>query len=328
MNRRRLYVFGTIIIVGILIGIFCLPESGENEENGELERGGRKADDGRLPVADMGDTRGARIQMLVEKARSTPHGKARAAILRQAYDIDPTSTWGGEAAAGLARYCKKEGEVDNARWWYKAAMRATLPLDTLANVDAELGAMRRESAPPAVSRVKLLSYKVQPRDSLWLIARRYATTIDAIKQVNRLRSDVIRPRTVLRVPKGPFDVLITKHNHTLQLLQAGKTVKVYSVGLGVNGSTPTGNFVVTSALRNPIWYSGHSGRIPAGDPRNVLGSRWIGFCHRIGIHGSRKRDEHTIGKDASEGCVRMRDEDVKELFNFITIHKSKVTVVK
>ena len=328
MNRRRLYVFGTIIIIGVLIGIFCLPDSGKNGGNAEPETGRKKADDGRLPVADMGDTRGAQIQMLVEKARSTPHGKARATMLRQAYDIDPTSTWGGEAAAGLARYCKKEGKLDNARWWYKAAMRATLPLDTLANVNAELGTMRRDSAPPAVSRVKLLPYKVQAGDSLWLIARKYATTVDAIKQVNRLRSNVIRPKSVLRVPKGPFDVLITKHNHTLQLLQAGKPVKVYSVGLGANDSTPLGSFVVTSALPDPIWYSGHSGRIPPGDPRNVLGSRWIGFNNRIGIHGSRKSDEHTIGKDASEGCVRMRDEDVKELFNFITIHKSKVTIVK
>ena len=119
---------------------------------------------------------------------------------------------------------------------------------------------------------------------------------------------------------------ISKRAHTLQLLQEGKAVKVYEVAVGATESpTPTGAFNVSNKLVDPIWYS-DKGRIPAGDPRNILGSRWIGFSGRIGIHGTTKADENTVGKDISNGCIRMHDADVRELYDYVVEGKSKVTV--
>lgn len=45
-----------------------------------------------------------------------------------------------------------------------------------------------------------VEYRVQPGDSLWLIARKYGTTIDAIKSLNGLTSDLLDVGQVLRIP--------------------------------------------------------------------------------------------------------------------------------
>lgn len=45
-----------------------------------------------------------------------------------------------------------------------------------------------------------LTYTVQSGDSLWLIAKRYETTADAIKNLNGLPGDLLRIGQVLRIP--------------------------------------------------------------------------------------------------------------------------------
>jgi len=334
MARRRLYVFATIIVVGLLIGIFWLPNGGEQnaalDDEGLLEDIAQNLADksGGLPALDFEKEPAARAKQLVAKARQEASVPEKYKLLVEAYRADQRGLWGGEAAAEIGDIYKGRNSTEQARQWYASAGRASLSARTAARVKRELAVLAAAAGVPAVRRIKFLTYKVQPGDSLWKIARRYATSIDAIRNANNLKRDMIRVGKTLRVPKGPFDALVTKRNHTLQLLQEGKPVKIYRVGLGKNNGTPVGSFVVTSKLVNPVWYSEEHGRIPHGDPRNVLGSRWIGFNGRVGIHGTRKREENSIGKNMSDGCVRMRDADVKELYGFLVEGKSKVTVVE
>jgi hypothetical protein len=46
---------------------------------------------------------------------------------------------------------------------------------------------------------------------------------------------------------------------------------------------------------------------------NPLGPRWIGLDVKgFGIHGTNRPE--SIGKNASHGCIRMRNSDVEDLF--------------
>lgn len=60
------------------------------------------------------------------------------------------------------------------------------------------GAAAAASAPPAAST----SVTVQPGDSLWSIAQRYGTTVDALRTANHLTSDALVPWTKLVLPPG------------------------------------------------------------------------------------------------------------------------------
>jgi lipoprotein-anchoring transpeptidase ErfK/SrfK len=51
---------------------------------------------------------------------------------------------------------------------------------------------------------------------------------------------------------------------------------------------------------------------------NPLGSRWMGLSAKgYGIHGTNVPT--SIGKAASHGCIRMRKQDLEELFEMVTV---------
>lgn len=63
----------------------------------------------------------------------------------------------------------------------------------------------------------------------------------------------------------------------------------------------------------------------AGGPKNPLGARAIYLGATIyRIHGS--NEPSSIGKDASSGCIRMLNEDVSELYQFVKVG-TEVTVM-
>lgn len=342
MSRRRVYVFGAIILVGILIGLFCLPDSGKPpvvdqtrvaaDGTGSGNRTASATDDAagvRLPPADLAAAAAeGRAKELLEKAATSTDARAALDGLTKAYEASPNGRWGGEAAAHIGFLYNRSGNPANAKKWFLLAKNTPLPDAVRARVDAALEAIDKAAAAPAISQIEMVPHKVQPGDSLWKIARQYATSIGSIRSANKLANDMLQLGSTLNIPKGPFDVRVSKSTHMLFLLQDGKIVKTYSVGLGAPETpTPTGEWVVQNKLTNPVWYS-PQGRIPYGDPRNVLGSRWIGFSGRYGIHGTRQQDENTIGQSTSNGCVRLRDADVQELYDFLIEGKSKVSIVE
>ncbi|MBE9129738.1 L,D-transpeptidase [Coleofasciculus sp. LEGE 07092] len=85
--------------------------------------------------------------------------------------------------------------------------------------------------------------------------------------------------------------------------------------------TPTGSFEVTQMVRDPAWEHPWSGEVVPPGEDNPLGSRWIGFWtdgrNQIGFHGT--PDESVIGQAISHGCVRMRDQDVRALFDVVSV---------
>ncbi|MFO7898143.1 MAG: L,D-transpeptidase family protein [Planctomycetota bacterium] len=323
MNRNRLYVFAAVIVVGILIGIYCLTGSSGGGKPTAPEPADAPADDGRLPANDLGSAEQSAARAMLDQAQAMKDSPEKVTLLRQAYNEDPTGQAGGLAAVELGDYCKRNGEIEKATKWYRLARRCPL-VGQLKRIDQELEQARSVESARTLSKIHTEIYEVKSRDALWKIARDNGTTVGAIMDLNGMSNTLIHPGDRLKLPQGRFDIVISKSKHTLTLLQNGKPVKMYPVGLGKDGCTPTGTFHVQNKLKDPRW----KGIIPAGDPQNVLGSRWIGFDRTIGIHGCRKEEEDTIGADASKGCVRMYDKDVKELYKYLVVKKSKVTVIE
>ncbi len=169
-------------------------------------------------------------------------------------------------------------------------------------------------------------YEVKAGDSLVKIAKKFNINYAFIMRINNKSRTIIKIGERLKILKGELSLLVDKSDYTLTILLNGHFIKQYPVGIGKSDKTPVGVFIVDNKLVNPTWYS-PDGVYPFGHPKNVLGTRWIGFEDRnglygYGIHGTANPD--SIGKDMSNGCIRMRNENVEELFDFV---KSKTRVV-
>ena len=161
-------------------------------------------------------------------------------------------------------------------------------------------------------------YNVQPGDNLTRIAKRHQTTPDAITRLSGLKSEVIQPRSRLRILGGKVKVFVDKSDFLLWVTLDDRLLYQARVGLGRDNTTPVGEFTIDVRQKNPTWFRPGSDPIGPGDPRNVLGSRWLGFrdteqISGIGIHGT--VDSDSIGRESSAGCIRMLKEDVEMIFD-------------
>jgi len=91
----------------------------------------------------------------------------------------------------------------------------------------------------------------------------------------------------------------------------------FPVAIGTSRTpTPTGEFEIFQMVEDPVWQSPWTGEVHEPGPDSALGLRWIGFAQMsngiIGFHGT--PTVSSIGRAASNGCVRLRNEDVLELF--------------
>lgn len=117
-------------------------------------------------------------------------------------------------------------------------------------------------------------------------------------------------------------LMLSLEDRHLDVVRPGKPTIRYEVAVGQDDwQTPTGKFTVMSKLENPAWiHPITKEEIPPG-PENPLGPRWIGFWSdgvaQIGFHGTNQED--LIGEAVSHGCVRMRNRDVKMLYELVEI---------
>ncbi|MBC2580956.1 L,D-transpeptidase [Clostridium sp. DJ247] len=108
-----------------------------------------------------------------------------------------------------------------------------------------------------------------------------------------------------------YSITINVNNRSLTLFRDSKVFKTYKVAVGKPSTpTPKGTFKIVNKAVNP------------GGP---FGARWMGLNAPggdYGIHGT--NDPSSIGKNVSNGCVRMYNKDVIEVFNLVPVG----TVVK
>jgi len=158
-------------------------------------------------------------------------------------------------------------------------------------------------------------YEVQKGDTLTKLARRFGTTVELIATSNGIRDNTIRIGKRLKVTKLKFSIVVDKSQNILTLKADGNVMKTYGVSTGKDFSTPTGTFTITNKIVSPTWYT-TGAVIPADDPKNILGSRWLGISKPgYGIHGT--TEPQSIGKQVTAGCVRLKNSDVEELYTIV-----------
>ncbi|MFC1703676.1 L,D-transpeptidase family protein [Candidatus Omnitrophota bacterium] len=159
------------------------------------------------------------------------------------------------------------------------------------------------------------SYEVKSGDSLSKIAKQFKTTVELLKRSNGLQSDAIQAGGSLRVWLGKFSVAVDKSQNTLTLKSNEEIIKVYPVATGLDNCTPIGTFTIVNRIPHPVWYK-EGEIVPPESSENILGTRWLGFdLAGYGIHGT--TDPESIGNQATEGCVRMLNSDVEELYSLL-----------
>ena len=125
-------------------------------------------------------------------------------------------------------------------------------------------------------------------------------------------------------PMAPGSIIInTKQNLLFFVLSNGKAVK-YRVATAKKGFEWSGTNKVSFKTEWPEWRPpvemlARRPELPAymaGGPKNPLGARAIYLGSTIyRIHGT--NEPSSIGKAASSGCIRMLNEDVSELYQFV-----------
>jgi lipoprotein-anchoring transpeptidase ErfK/SrfK len=112
-------------------------------------------------------------------------------------------------------------------------------------------------------------------------------------------------------------LIVSVADRKIVLLEDGKVVKTYPVAVGKRSTpSPSGSFHIASHVANPTYW--HEGKVVKPGPANPVGTRWMGLGFKgYGIHGTNHPE--SIGHAASHGCIRMRNQDVQELFELVRV---------
>jgi hypothetical protein len=174
-----------------------------------------------------------------------------------------------------------------------------------------------------------VTVEVQRGDSLSLVRSRVVEEIPGLRvctglinRVNELGDRYLQPDEELRIPTEAVSTLVDLDARHLFYLFDGEVAAAWEVAIGAPGhETPEGEFRVGDMREDPPWFRPGEGMIPFGDPRNELGTHWVGWDRldgqqsHYGFHGTWKPER--IGEAVSDGCVRMRNEEVAALYRVI-----------
>ena len=133
--------------------------------------------------------------------------------------------------------------------------------------------------------------------------------------------------------EGPGTIVIDTPNKFLFLVQGDGKALRYGVGVGRPGFTWSGVKTISAKKEWPAWTPPPEmlarrpdlPRYMEGGPDNPLGARAMYLGSTLyRIHGS--NEPWTIGTNVSSGCIRMRNEDVIDLYGRVGVG-AKVVVI-
>lgn len=167
------------------------------------------------------------------------------------------------------------------------------------------------------------------------IGKRYNITAGLLARINNISNpNRIRVGQRIKALNGPLHAVVYKHSFDMFIYLGDTLIHHFKVGLGADGSTPTGVWRVGDKLTNPTYFPPRGGPVvSANDPDNPLGEFWIGLRGidgealgqmSYGIHGT--NEPNSIGKSMSMGCIRLSNDDIAFLYEMLAPGQSTVTV--
>jgi lipoprotein-anchoring transpeptidase ErfK/SrfK len=256
------------------------------------------------------------IENSIYKKASSPDEQEREKAIEELEDFTTKFSNYGDVRKvwyTVANIYQEQGDLLKARDAYQRIIRNYPDSEFISEVQKKLWDLNIKILFSPLITEEDTVYEVKAGDNLDAISKKFNTTVDLIMRSNNLKNTYIKPGKRLKISTAKYSVVIDKSQNTLILKSNERVMKTYKVSTGKNNSTPVGTFKIATKLINPPW----KGILP-GDPRNILGSRWLGFAEPFrdyGIHGT--TDPESIGKHVTEGCIRMFNKDVEELYTIL-----------
>ncbi|MEH2329548.1 MAG: L,D-transpeptidase [Nostoc sp.] len=125
-----------------------------------------------------------------------------------------------------------------------------------------------------------------------------------------------------RLANVKTQVVVDLSDRRTYVYAGDEVIASYPIAVGKKGwETPTGSFQVIHMRHYPIWRHPITGKVFEAGTDSPLGDRWIGFWsdgrNEIGFHGT--PDIDLVGTAVSHGCLRMRNSDVRLLYEQVSL---------
>jgi lipoprotein-anchoring transpeptidase ErfK/SrfK len=248
----------------------------------------------------------------------------------------PESQGAREAGVELGDYYLSLTDEPNreykARNAYSLALQSNITKEKAVEIKSRLNELNKKLVFSSFLTPDSTLYMVKAGDNLTAISKRYRVqpgsgdiALGHIRRINGLKSTNIFPNDKLKILTGQVWAQVSKTTLTMTLYINNDFIKEYKISVGdptKNSDTPAGTYSIGTKMIHPTWYKktddGRKEEVPYGDTRNVLGTRWMAFKESpdLGIHGTTMPE--SIGKRISNGCVRMYNSDVEEVYDLIS----------
>ncbi|MBD2253272.1 L,D-transpeptidase family protein [Nostoc parmelioides] len=138
----------------------------------------------------------------------------------------------------------------------------------------------------------------------------------------RLSQPAAHRKTSNKLENTKKEVVVDLSDRRTYVYAGDVVIASYPIAIGKRGwETPTGTFNVSHMEHDPIWRHPITGKVFPAGVDSPLGERWIGFWsdgrNKIGFHGT--PDTHLLGTAISHGCLRMRNSDVRLLYDQVEV---------
>jgi lipoprotein-anchoring transpeptidase ErfK/SrfK len=120
-----------------------------------------------------------------------------------------------------------------------------------------------------------------------------------------------------RTGRAQRRIVVSIPDCKLAVLESGRVLRVFDTAVGAPATpSPAGNFTIVERIPDPTWWG--KGKVVPPGKNNPLGPRWLGLNKKsYGIHGT--NNPRSIGRNASHGCIRLRNQDITALFEMVAV---------